>query len=335
MFGRYSEGSFLRFLIVTLFMLLIWIILYQGYQEVELNYKRFKITAPMKDIEWKRSIIESSGKKEYRLENLRPLLGPSELTELIKANNENPQIYTPSKNNIEKGVYRANLHMHTTFSDGASSVRTLLDMAQEYAENNLNGEVMYLAITDHNTVLGTQELVRVLQTSPGKYTKIKVTPGIEINTAYNNSKISPRPIDIHVLTLAINPFDKFLNKEFYKKNRHDKYNLVYPHRDFDWLVKTMSDYGIVGVAHPARYTAFLGDDKYAYVKEMFDRFRFATGDKVIFTEGYYQVYPLLPDKKALGKEYDKYLNHINKEAKKRGILLDGSTDVHGVTIFTK
>lgn len=305
------------------------------YYDLKLGRGRYEISAPLLDYEYKKNIIDLSGNKRYKLESLRPIVGPEELKEFLQANNNNPQIYTPSEKNIKNGVFSANLHMHTVSSDGEATVKQLLDMAQDYAENNLNGKPMYIAITDHNTILGTKELIKVLQKYPKKYTKVRVVAGIEIFASYGNSKVTPRKVDMHMLTLAINPYEEFLNKEFFKKNKKDKWNRQYPDRDFEWIVKTMSEYGIVGVAHPARYTVFLGDNKYNYVTEMMSRFRNLAGDNTIFVEGYYQVYPLLPEKQQLGDEYDKYLNYINQEAKNNNILLDGSTDVHSVTIFTK
>ena len=330
-----NKGKLVWFLVLILVLLIGGKAAFYICEEIKLNRERYELTAPMPDLEYKKAIIKQSGNKKYKIENLRAIVGPDELKEFLKTNNNNPQIYTPSEKNIKNGIFRANLHMHTVYSDGMATVQQLLDMAQKYAENNLNGESMYMAITDHNTILGTKELVRVLQNNPDKYDKVRVVLGIEIFSAYNNSKLAPRSIDIHVLTLAINPYDEFLNKEFYKKYPYGGWNRTYPDRDFDRLVKTMSNFGIVGIAHPARYTAFLGKNKYAYVEELMTRFREAAGENLIFTEGYYQVYPLLPDKNLLGKEYDKYLKHINVEAQKRGILLDGSTDVHGLTIFNK
>ena len=334
LFSWFGKGKFFVILVV-LTLLICGGLAFNSYNEKQLRDERFKISAPMQDYEYKRTIIETSGNKYYKLENLRPLVGPEELKEFLKAHNNDEQIYTPSQKNINEGVFKANLHMHTVFSDGEAKVNQLLDMAQEYAENNLNGADMYMAITDHNTVLGTKELIEVLQKNPNKYNKVKVVAGIEIFTAYNNSKIAPRPIEIHVLTLGLNPYDEFLNKEFFKKRHRDKWNRTCPDRDFDWVVKEMSNYGVVGVAHPARYTPFLEGDKYDYIKEMLARYRSIAGDNTIFIEGYYQVYPLLPEKAQLGSEYERYLDFINQEAKKNNIILDGSTDVHGMTIFNK
>jgi len=334
--GQVGKSKYVGILVLILALLIGGEVSFYLYKEIKLNYERYKISAPMQDMEFKKQIIETSHNKYYKLENLRQLVGPEELFEIIKSNNDNPQIYTPSEKNIKNGVFKVNLHMHTIYSDGASNVRYLLDLAQEYAEKNLNGESMYIAITDHNTVLGIQELIRVLQTTPvEEYNRVKIVPGIEVYTAFNNSKFSPKPVEIHVLTWCINPYDEFLNKEFYKKNLADKWNRTWPDRDFDWLVKTMSNYGIVSVAHPARYTTFLEKKKFPYIAEMFERFRSLTEGKLIATEGYYQVYSRLYENGKLNVEYKKYLDYINEQARKNGIFLTGSTDVHGLSLFTR
>ena len=310
-------------LIIILSFLLYWVF-----------YGRYLTKAPVLDLAYKKNILKESGNIFYSLENLRPLVGPEELVKLIEANDVNAQSYTPGNENIINGKYIANLHMHTIYSDGKSSVEYLLDTAQAYAEKYLNGENFYMAITDHNTILGTKELIRVLQKNARKYKNIKVVAGIEIFSSYKTSSISKRPVEIHVLTLAVNPYDRFLNKEFYKKDLSNIYNRKRPDHDFDKLISDMENYGVVGIAHPLRYTTFLGDDKYAYMDELLTRFKNQTKGPV-FVEGYYQVYPLLPEKKILGDEFDRYYNFVIRKADNLGIYRTGSTDVHGLSIFTK
>lgn len=303
-----------------------------GYLKFQ-DIKRYAISSPMMDFEYKKAIVQTSGDKTFTLENLRPIVGQEELKEVIIKNDDNPVIYTPSEKNIESGEFSMNLHMHTMYSDGTMSVKRLLDKAQDYAKNFPEGKYMYVAITDHNTVLGIQNLIYVLQKNPGKYTKIKVVPGIEVFTKYNDSKYSDNPIDIHVLTWCINPYDKFLNEEFYKEDLRDRYN--YKLRDFDDVIEMMSDYGIVGVAHPARYITHLNENKYPYIREMLSRLKNISHNDVVFTEGYYQTYPLLPEKDELGDEYQPFLDYINAAAKELGIIRTGSTDTHGESLFRK
>ena len=123
-----------------------------------------------------------------------------------------------------------------------------------------------------------------------------------------------------------------MEKEFYKKDLKDKWNIKHPIKDFIWVINTMSDYGIVGIAHPARYTEDLGAKKYPYITEIFTRYKNSKG-KIKFIEGYYQSYSKTPTANLLGKEYQKYKDHINSEAKRLDIIRTGSTDAHGISIF--
>lgn len=284
----------------------------------------------MQDIEYKKAIIRDSHNPFYKLESLRPLVGETELIEFIKQNDSNPQIYVPSEKNIRKGIYRANLHTHTNNSDGNPTVEERLEEAQEYAAKRIKDGYMYIAITDHNTVLGAQEVIKALQKNAGKYKNIKVVAGLEIYTRFHNSALSEKPTDIHVLLWCINPYDEYLNQAFYKADLNDKWN--WKERDFDETIKTMSEYGLVGVAHPARYTAHLNDNKQKHIENMFDRYA-ANSNKPLFTEGYYQVYKGREIEKVMGDKFGAYLDFINEQAEKRNIIRTGSTDAHGPSIF--
>lgn len=292
---------------------------------------RYYVSEPMQDLEYKKAIIKDSHNIFYRLENLRPVVGEDELIEFIKNNNENPQIYTPSEENIKKGIFRANLHMHTLQSDGSASVKQRLDAAQEYAENNIKDGYMYIAITDHNTVLGAKEAVEILQKYPNKYKNVKVVLGMEVFTAFK-SKYYKAPVEIHVLNWCLNPYDEFLNKEFYKSPSANKWNRQGEDREFNSLVSMMSKYALVGVAHPIRYTNRIGKDKFLYIDEMMSQYK-ASSPKVKFTEGYYQVYPRYYDKEFVKTDILPYMDYVNKKADSYNILKTGSTDSHSTGIF--
>jgi predicted metal-dependent phosphoesterase TrpH len=64
---------------------------------------------------------------------------------------------------------KADLHVHTTYSDGSHSVEEVLKMAVER-------ELTHISIVDHDTVRGTK-LAREIGSQLG----IKVIPGIEIS----------------------------------------------------------------------------------------------------------------------------------------------------------
>lgn len=292
---------------------------------------RYHISEPMMDLEYKKAIIKESHNIFYKLENLRPVVGEEELLEFIKANNNNPEIYTPSGENIKNGTFRANLHMHTTQSDGIASVEKRLDDAQKYAEKYLKGNHMYIAITDHNTVLGAKEVIKVLQRNPDKYKNVKVILGMEVYTAFQ-SQYKNTPVDIHVLCWCINPYDKFLNKEFFKPKGASKWNRTKPDRDFDFVISKMSKYSIPGVAHPIRYTDELGENKNLYIEEMMNRYM-KLSKKPLFTEAYYQVYPRYYKPSDLEREILPYMDFVKNKADEYSIIKTGSTDSHSGIIF--
>ena len=154
---------------------------------------------------------------------------------------------------------------------------------------------------------------------------------MEIHSALYNSEYSPKPIHIHLLAWCINPYDKFLNKEFYKKNKKDKINRVIPDRDFEKVINFMSDYSLIGIAHPARYIESTGTKKADYIKDLLQKYKQHNKNDISFVEGYYQVYPYHV---TYDEKFEEFLKFINKEAQAQGICRTGSTDVHGFSLFT-
>ena len=292
---------------------------------------RYYISEPMMDLEYKKAIIKESKNVFYRLENLRPVVGEEELIEFIRVNNDNPEIYHPSGKNLEEGIFKANLHMHTLQSDGVVPVEKRLDDAQKYAEKYLKGGCMYIAITDHNTVLGAKDVVKVLQRYPGKYKNVKVVLGMEVYTGFR-SKYKETPVETHVLCWCINPYDKFLNKEFFKPKNANKWNRIKPDRDFDDLILMMSKYSIPGIAHPIRYTNNLRENKELYMEEMMSRYG-ELSKKTLFAEGHYQVYSRYYDPYVMKHEILPYMDFVKKKADEHNIIKTGSTDSHSGYIF--
>ena len=312
--------------------IVLFLIFSLGYTAAYLNSKRYEINSPMMDFEYKKSIIKSSKNPFYTIEKLRPLMGEEELTKFIKDNNNNEQIYTPTKDNLLNGTFRANLHNHTTNSDGELTVEEFLDKAQLYAQYSIKDGYMIVGISDHNTVLGAKEIIKVLQKHPNKYQNLKIVAGMEIFTEYK-SKYSVEDIDIHVLALCINPYDKYLNKAFYKKNKKDKYNKKPQNDNFEELIPKLTKHSIAGIAHPARYLKSIEEkDKALYIEEIFSKYKKLT-NKIPFAEGYYQSYSPKDITEFGDLDFDTFLKTINSIADKQGIYKTGSIDVHGSTIF--
>ena len=320
-----------------------------------LNKKRYELKTPMPDLEYKKSIIKASPNPFYTLERLRPLMGEEELTQFIKDNNNNEQIYTPIRENRYNGAFRANLHNHTINSDGQASVKKLLDKAQKYAELFINDGYMVIGITDHNTVLGAQEIIKILEKYPNRYPNLKIVAGMEINSNY---RFENTPVEIHVLAWCINPYDKYLNKEFYKKDKKDKYNRRETDAEFEKLIKNMTKYSLVGIAHPARYLENIEERKRPlYINTMLKKYKTLT-DKTPYIEAYYQSYNQNDMKKfenvdenhiekyikelddgsiemLYGERFMEFTKYIRKTADNLGIIKTGSTDSHSFSIFRR
>lgn len=88
---------------------------------------------------------------------------------------------------------KLDLHIHSTYSDGAYTPEMLVDTAASVGVN-------VMAITDHDNILSHQIAKDYIKE---KGLDIEVVPGVEINTIYNNE-------EIHILGY----FMDFENKDF-------------------------------------------------------------------------------------------------------------------------
>lgn len=123
---------------------------------------------------------------------------------------------------LENGEFKANLHCHTNHSDGLSDVKNILEQANKIADKN---GFFLLAITDHDTINGTKEALKIISSNPDKYKNLKVILGLEISTVAINFKNQKQPVSVHLLVYGINPFDKKL-EEFLEKKRKLKLELA-------------------------------------------------------------------------------------------------------------
>lgn len=116
------------------------------------------------------------------------------------------------------------LHTHTTYSDGASTLEELLKEAEK---NN----VTILSITDHDTVEGYKELKEM------NYKKIysgRIITGGEFNVIFNNAKI-----ELLGYNFDVGKIDKFC-LDTYNKNS-DYMDLD---KEFELMISTCHKNGI-------------------------------------------------------------------------------------------
>lgn len=140
-------------------------------------------------------------------ENLASVLEPDELVELIK--NAKYENFSSGYNfeNVLNGLFNFNFHIHTEHSDGRLQVKRLLDQAVNFAKYRKSlgkTDPVVVAITDHDTLEGSREAIRIIANNPQKYQDIRFIPGIEFN-AHHNAR------QLEIVGYCINPFDEKLN----------------------------------------------------------------------------------------------------------------------------
>lgn len=196
------------------------------------------------DIDYRKQIIDLAGLRKTELYNLRPLIGPEEYKNIIKEFSDNPIHYMPGKtlltavkddyglDGVIAKTFRASMHMHTNHSDGKISVSELLDKSAKYADEvfetikndpsiKAKNAPFTIAITDHDTLEGCKEAVKIISSDPEKYKNLRVALGVEMtveNRMLGNKLKTPVPI--HMTVNCLNPFDEKLNNFFNEKKRH-------------------------------------------------------------------------------------------------------------------
>lgn len=153
---------------------------------------------------------------------------------------------------------RADLHSHTTFSDGTMSPAELVEQA-------VAAELAAIAVTDHDCVDGVAPAVA---TAAGR---VEIVPGVELTVAF-------RGVELHILGLFIDPTSPAIQTRLAKFrtaretrlaqmiDRLNTYDIVLTLEE----VLALSDHGAAGRPHLAQALVRRG-----YVKtpeEAFERF---------------------------------------------------------------
>lgn len=144
-------------------------------------------------------------------ENLKAIMGAEELRHVL-TNELQPENFLHGKDyqNVIDGTYRANLHMHTRHSDGELSPKELLDQVETYAKYRKTLEKtdsVIVGITDHDTLNGAKEAVKVIAMNPENYRNIRFVPGIEFCTFYiENDGENDKRKPFEAPGYAVNPF---------------------------------------------------------------------------------------------------------------------------------
>ena len=119
---------------------------------------------------------------------------------------------------LESGDFKANLHIHTQYSDGEMTVKELLENAEEITKNNPD---FLIALTDHDTIDGCKEAEKLIN----EYNNVNISFGVEISTVGINFPEQTKPVQIHLLVYGINPNDTKLDN-YLKIKRKQKLTLA-------------------------------------------------------------------------------------------------------------
>lgn len=185
------------------------------------------------DIDYKKALLKGLGREEADPGILKGIGGKEEFLDFLGKNQDNPEIFRVGENfqNIKNRIFGANMHIHTTNSDGQMSVKELLDISSGYADKYFekNKTPFFIGITDHNTISGCREAVETIAQNPDKFKNLRVVLGSEVNAVIDDT-------DIHTLIYGINPYENkisaFFNEQLegLQKEVHraiDKANSIY------------------------------------------------------------------------------------------------------------
>ena len=193
------------------------------------NLPNTKLEGTQKDIEYKKKICSNTGIYGIKPYKLASVIGPDEFKDAIINNSSNRNFYVtgerpqdklniPDSNkleNVSMKIFGGDYHVHTINSDGSLSVEDVLNQAVEYGNEYAkeNGTPFIIGITDHNTVEGCKQAVKIIASNPDKYKNIRVVLGVEISTkeAELNGYKFKKPEKYHILAMCIDPFDPKLN----------------------------------------------------------------------------------------------------------------------------
>ncbi len=180
-----------------------------------------------KDAQYREKLAHALGIKNSK--DLSAVTGEEELKAIL-ANVQKRYFHSPKEIGHEfyfDDGYRINLHLHTNYSDGLMSVEETLDKAQDYAEKS--GKPFVFAISDHDNIESTKEAIEIIAKNPQKYDQILFVPAVEMNTKYQNKKITRKDLPNHAFQMetvgyCFNPFDKEINDFINtKKAQNEKY----------------------------------------------------------------------------------------------------------------
>lgn len=137
-------------------------------------------------------------------------------SENVKKTVENLKIddYDSSK------IFKANLHIHSTASDGKLTPIEILNQAVECAKKLPDNEKFIFSLTDHDSISGVREIANEIAKNPDKYSKLKFIPGIELSTKHHNLNLSKKPVELDFLIYGFDVNDTKITSEVNRRKNY-------------------------------------------------------------------------------------------------------------------
>jgi len=175
------------------------------------------------DVGYKKALLEALKKEgiNCKIDDLKSVVGKEEFLELIRkfkpehfqSGMQTSKSYPLSEfyKNSVNGDFRVSLHTHSNFSDGKATPEEFLECARKYAQKvkkmgkKDNIPFFTIALSDHDNIEGTKEIIRLIAKNPKKYEDLKFVPACELSV---RSFLGCHDLTAH----SFNPFDEDLNK---------------------------------------------------------------------------------------------------------------------------
>ena len=165
--------------------------------------------------------IKIKTEKIIPAENLVNIVSPSEFREILP--NLRSDNFLKSKNNIEEGIYCADLDYQSNYSSGKNSVYDTLtrvakqadDYVQKQIESGIPEEEIkpfYFALSDRDVIEGCQRAIITIGSEPEKFKNVKFIPALKLTYAHKADTSALGYENSDMLVYGINPFsDNIIN----------------------------------------------------------------------------------------------------------------------------
>ena len=149
--------------------------------------------------------------------------GKKFLEQIKKLRKEN---YVLSDENIKNGIFRADLHSHSVFSDGKADVETIMSQVADYADKlyQKTGEKFLYALTDHDGIDGVKKVLEIISSAPEKFKNVKFVIGSEISFLIKSDKTTNPLETAELLVYGFNPFSQRVN-DFFRTIKDTRLNV--------------------------------------------------------------------------------------------------------------